>query len=104
MVQLDFIPGNLVFMAYLEQQKFFSMLRGYPRIESFWDLEKLELNVDALENDLSLSSGERAVASFLAAVWLGENKLDFDIAKSVRNMDRNGRELVAAWVKDPFFP
>lgn len=70
----------------------------------FWDLENRSLNIEALESDMSMSSGENALARFFAAIWLGENKFNFDIANDISSMDQKGRDIVAEWVKAPFFP
>lgn len=91
-------------MATLEQQRFFSLLRKYPRIIEFWDLDNRKLDIKALESDMSLSSGENALARFFAAIWLGKNEFNFDIAIDISSMDQKARGLVAEWVKAPFFP
>ena len=52
----------------------------------------------------ALSHGEQIMARFFAAVWLGENKFDFDLVDAGATLDPAHRQVIGDWLTNPVFP
>ncbi len=88
-----------------EQRRFKDTLSGYPRLMPYWDFETRECRLELLRRDMdTLSQGERLMARFFAAVWLGENVLGFDLIEAARTLDDPHRALIQRWFTQPEFP
>lgn len=88
-----------------EYDRFSALISKFPTIAQYWDLDKKELNIAALEANLgTMSSGEVSLARWFAAVWLHENKYHFDIVNDMENFDEKAMDTFQKWVADPFFP
>lgn len=88
-----------------EQRHFKQLLSQYPRLETYWDFNTRDCDLERLRSDLGmLSTGEAVMARFLIAVWLGENKLDFDLIEAAKTLDSVHLEVIANWVSGPEFP
>lgn len=44
------------------------------------------------------------MARFLAAVWLGENRFDFDLIDAAATLDAPHRRIISDWLTNPVFP
>lgn len=91
-------------MPVSSKEKFFVLLHHYPRLVGFWDEENASLDVDAITSE-PLSGGEKVVASWLVAIWLGspDPRLPVVPTDLTRLSDDSLRPL-AAWVASPFKP
>lgn len=86
------------------QEKFFSLLSTFPHIETFWDRDSSEVNVDALQNAMGgMSHGERVTAAFMLSVWTGNNH-QFDMIEAAACLDPEWRAVIVEWLRDPFWP
>ena len=97
-------PGH--FTLTNKQRQFKALLEQCcPRLESYWDFDQRECDIERLRNALgSLSHGEAIMARFLAGVWLGENALDFDMIDAVQTLDETQLQVIISWLSKPIFP
>lgn len=97
------VPGHFTLTP--EQRQFKQLLDEHPTLVSFWNFNSASLDLVALELALpALSHGEQVMARFFAAVWLGENRFDFDLVDAAASLDPQHRQLIVAWLASPFFP
>lgn len=88
-----------------EQKRFKKLLSQCSRLETYWDFEKRDCDIERLRNDLGkLSMGEAIMARFLSAVWFGENKLDFDLISAAKSLDPEHLKIITNWLSKPDFP
>jgi hypothetical protein len=96
-------PGHFTLTP--EQRQFKQLLDAHPTLVPFWDFESTSLDLAALERALpAMSHGEQIMARFFAAVWLGENKFDFDLVDAAATLDDKHRQLIVDWLASPMFP
>lgn len=87
-----------------EHARFAQMLEHQP-ISHFWDWSNGTCRVaDAKEAMKSMSKGERMMAAFFIGLWLGENKLKFDLLEAARRLDGGNRSIILHWLENPFWP
>jgi hypothetical protein len=98
------IQGN--FELTEEQRRFVSLLERRPELLGFWDLQTRECDVDRLQSAMvGMSHGERILAAFFLAVWLGaEEGQHFNLMEAAAVLDASAFAVVREWVNDPFFP
>lgn len=85
------------------QTRFFELVALYPTISHFWDREARECRVEALKEDMEgMSHGEKVMANFFLAIWLHRNG-KFSLIEAASVLDRPHREIIAAWLRDPFW-
>lgn len=85
--------------------KFSTLISEFPTIAKFWDLDKKELDIAALESNIgTMSSGELSLARWLGGVWLHENRFGFDLFDDMENFDEKSMAAFQKWVSEPFFP
>ncbi len=71
-----------------EQRQFASLLDTQPRLKPYWDFEKREVDIKALEKGMGvMSHGERVMAQFLLGIWFNENRYKFDLFDAVGVLD-----------------
>ena len=97
-------PGH--FKLTPEQRQFKALLEQCcPCIESYWNFEQRECDIERLRASLgSLSHGEAIMTRFLAGVWLNENALDFDMIEAVKTLDEKQLQVIINWLSKPIFP
>jgi len=87
------------------QRQFKVMLDLHPKLVSYWDFEIRECDIDSLRKALGvLSHGEAIIARFLVAVWLGENRLNFDLIEATKSLDGEQLQVFTDWLSNPAFP
>ena len=85
--------------------KFRKLLKLYPRFNGLWDFHKSRVNLEQAEQALTVHShGECIMLRFFLAVWLGENRHNFDIIDAVRVLDLEDLDRITDWMKSPFWP
>ena len=64
------------------------------------------MHINKFEDALGvMSSGERHMAKFFAAVWFNDNqKYGFDLVDAVASLDVAPRKLIIEWIAKPFWP
>lgn len=88
-----------------EQRQFKHMLSNYPRFSAYWDFESRCCDLESAGLDIgALSHGEQIMLRFFAAVWLGENALNFDLIEATRVLDDNNLDDIRQWLANPVFP
>ncbi len=88
-----------------EQRQFKKMINQYPLMASYWDFEKRECDLQAINADIGvLSSGEQHMLRFFVAVWLGENQLKFDLIDATKALDDGNLDDIRQWLQTPVFP
>lgn len=93
----------------MSQERFFSMLERVPRIRHLWARER-GLRSDLFESELGvLSQGEAHMARFFISVWWNGNRncpeaWRFDLVDALSSIDPEHAELIAEWMKNPFWP
>ena len=93
------------FTLTLEQRHFKRMLEKYSQLVSFWDFESRDCHLEKLEAALpAMSHGEQIMARFFTAVWLGENKFEFDLIDAAATLDPEHRQVILDWLAEPVFP
>ena len=96
-------PGHFTLSP--EQQHFKQLLDGFPSLTIFWDFESRDCHLQALEQAIpAMSHGEQIMTRFFVAVWLGENKFDFDLIDAAATLDDAHRKLIVDWLTNPVFP
>lgn len=96
-------PGH--FTLTREQRQFRQLLNRFPSLVSFWNFQTRDCDVSALERAIPvMSHGEQIMARFVAAVWLGENRFDFDLIDAAATLDDTHRQLITDWLLNPVFP
>ena len=86
------------------QRQFASLIEPYSWLSKYWDWEKKECDTEALNKVLGvLSHGERILAQFFLSVWLHENQ-DFDFLDAASVLDQEDRQMISAWITEPFWP
>ena len=100
---MSITSGHFTLMP--QQRQFKQMLERYPQLESYWDFDKRECDIDRLHEALgSLSHGEAIMARFLAGVWLEENTLAFDMIDAAKSFDDAHLQVFINWSANPTFP
>ena len=88
-----------------EQRQFKQLLDTYPLLASYWQFEERECDLAAIENDIgALSSGEQHMLRFFVAVWLGENRLHFDLIDATKALGEDNLNDIRAWLNRPVWP
>ena len=92
-----------------EMKKFLAMLNQYPAIERYWHIENgsYVVNIEQIQNDLALfSHGEQILVKFFVSVFTGkqQSSFEFDLFDAVRVLSQRHLDLIASWLKDPFWP
>ena len=97
-------PGHFTLTD--EQRQFKALLQQCcPGLESYWDFDQRECDIERLRNALgSLSHGEAIMARFLVGVWLGNNAMDFDMIDAVKTLDDTQLQVIISWLSKPIFP
>lgn len=90
------------------QFRFYAMIEKFPKLSRYWDFvsntEHPKMDDKGLTTDLGyMSSGEKHLAKFFRAVWLGNAK-GFDIIEALKSVDGHYHQVIADWVADPFYP
>ena len=88
-----------------EQKKFYDLIVSYPRIASFWNWEKRDVDVDNITAAIPMMSHrERLLAHFFVSVWLGESTWGVDVIDSAAALEPKDRKMIANWLVSPFWP
>lgn len=88
-----------------DKVRFFSALMRYPSLLQLWNLEKIELDVEAAEMYLRCcSAGEALLAKFFFMVWMGDDRYGFNLIEAARKLDFKTLIMIAEWIEDPFWP
>jgi len=88
-----------------EQRHFKQMLSKYPAFTAYWDFEDRSCDLDAIDKDIAaLSHGEQIMLRFFVAIWLGENKLNFDLIDATRTLDAGCLDDIRTWLTTPVWP
>ena len=88
-----------------EQRQLERLLTQYPRLYGYWDFDKRDCDIDALNKAMgALSSGEQIMAAFFMAVWTGESDTSFSIVAAAKTLDPEHCQVIADWLAAPFFP
>ena len=88
-----------------EQRQFKQMLERYPCLMIYWNFEKREVKLQAINQDIgAMSHGEQIMLRFFVAVWLGENRLNFDLFEATRVLDDVNLDDLRTWLAQPVFP
>jgi len=96
-------PGHFTLTP--EQRQFKQLLDQHPTLTPFWNFESRDCDLAALERSLpAMSHGEQIMARFFTAVWLGENKFDFDLIDAAATLDPQHRQIIVDWLANPVFP
>lgn len=87
----------------LDKTAFFEMLKKYPRFEGLWNGS--EVDIKLLESTLATCShGEAIMLRFLAGVWLGINRYDFDLIEAAGVLDVEDRQVISQYLMSPIWP
>jgi len=85
--------------------KFRKLLKLYPKFNDLWDFHKATVDLPRAEQALTVfSHGECVLLRFLLAVWLGENKYQFDIIEAVQVLEKEHIDRITEWMNNPFWP
>jgi hypothetical protein len=96
-------PGH--FELTPEQRQFKKLIDLYPLLASYWDFDQRECDLAAIKADIgALSSGEQIMLRFFVAVWLGENRLNFDLIEATKTLDDGNLDDIRQWLNQPVFP
>ena len=88
-----------------EQRQFKKMIDLYPLLASYWNFETRDCDLQAINADIGvLSSGEQHMLRFFVAVWLGENRLNFDLIEATKALDDGNLDDIRQWLQTPVFP
>ena len=88
-----------------EQRQFKQLLDTYPLLASYWHFDERECDLAAIRADIgALSSGEQHMLRFLVAVWLGENRLNFDLIDATKALSDDSLNDIRAWLNRPVWP
>jgi hypothetical protein len=88
-----------------EQRQFKKMLDAYPLLASYWNFETRDCDLQAINADIgALSSGEQHMLRFFVAVWLGENRLHFDLIDATKALGEDNLNDIRAWLNRPVWP
>ena len=88
-----------------EQRRFERLLVQYPRLYGYWDFDKRDCDIDALNKAMgTLSSGEQIMAAFFMSVWTGNGDTSFSIVAAAKTLDPEHCQVIADWLAAPFFP
>jgi len=88
-----------------EQRQFKKMINEYPLLASYWHFETRDCDLQAINADIGvLSSGEQHMLRFFVAIWLGENKLKFDLIGATKALDDGCLDDIRQWLQTPVFP
>ncbi|SFQ05127.1 hypothetical protein [Tranquillimonas alkanivorans] len=91
-----------------EMTRFFALLGRAPQsVQRCFDREKCWMDGVALEHIVGHgSSGERSMARFFRDVWKGQShdQEPFLLIDAHGPLDRDYREIIAAWILDPCWP
>ena len=88
-----------------EQRQFKQLIDKYPLLASYWNFEKRDCDLQAINADIgALSSGEQHMLRFFVAVWLGENRLNFDLIDATKALDEGCLDDIRQWLQTPVFP
>jgi len=69
------------------------------------DFDKRNCDLAALVRSLpAIAHGEQIMAKFFTAVWLVENKFDFDLITAAATLDDTQRQIIVDWQANPVFP
>jgi len=80
-------------------------IERYPRLMTYWNFEKREVKLQAIDQDIgAMSRGEQIMLRFFVAVWLGENRLNFDLIDATRALDDGNLDDIRKWLAQPVFP
>ena len=89
-------------------QQFFKLLGQFPFAATYWRVTEhgsAEVDLGAASDALDiLSHGEATMLRFLVAVWLGDNRFDFDLFEAVRVLDADSLEAITDWMQAPCWP
>ncbi|KLN59596.1 hypothetical protein WH96_17180 [Kiloniella spongiae] len=86
------------------QIEFYDLLnQGPPQIVNYWNEGHCRTG-ELLEAMNFLSRSEKLMAEFYLMVWYGNQKQGFDLTEACSVLDQNNREIIASWVKNPFWP
>ena len=81
------------------------MLERYPRLMTYWNFEKREVKLQTIDQDIgAMSRGEQIMLRFFVAVWLSENRLNFDLIDATRVLDDGNLDDIRQWLAQPVFP
>lgn len=87
------------------QRRFKDMLADYPSLSEFWDFDKRECDIQAIEDAFTwMSHSEQIMLRFFAAVWLGENRFSFDLIEAAKVLGEQDHSVVLQWFSKPEFP
>lgn len=88
-----------------EQRQFHEMLSPYPQLAKYWNFQNRDCDLDAIEKAIGvLSTGEQHMLRFFVALWLGENRLHFDLINALKTLDTPEVTIIQQWAADPFWP
>ena len=86
------------------QDKFYELLNNYPFARPYWDQEKREVDLEAL-NARSWSTHEQAVINALVEIWTGNTSNGFSASITELAQISDGlRKPILEWLADPYWP
>lgn len=79
------------------------LYEGPPNLKKYWQ-EDVCLIQELLEAQNFMSHSEKAMADFYLMVWFGNKQYGFDLSEACAVLDEVNRNIIASWVKNPFWP
>jgi len=96
-------PGHFTLSA--EQRRFKELLERYPRFYQYWNFERRNCDLKAMERDIGvMSNGEQIMLQFFVGVWLRENRMNLDFIDMARSLDDEHLQVIIDWLQDPVWP
>ncbi len=88
-----------------DKEKFYSVINQFDFLKPLWDQVNHEIRIDAFEKRLGLmSSGERHLARFMAAVWFHDNRYEFDLIAALNSLSGKYEQVILDWANMPYWP
>lgn len=104
---IDLPPTRDALARHEEAQTWFAeMIKGYPRLSVYWDWQKREVDLEAIQSAMSeMSSAERVLTKFFLSVWLDSSSdyWVFNLQEAAAILGRAEKQLVADWLIKPFW-
>ncbi len=80
----------------VDQARFAVLLEQVPPLLPYWDFAEASCDVERLERDMGAwSHGEQIMGQFFVGVWLGENRLQFDLIEAASILNPKHRAIIA---------
>ena len=87
------------------QGRFELLLHQSDTLYPYWDFDKRECRVAALEARIgTMSHGEKILAQFFMDLWFNDGQKRFDLFEAQCVLDQPSFAIIRLWVNDPFIP